>query len=336
MSHHATDLSSRSLFTRYALCATILTIALGLAGWDWVESLLHPLGLRADRDVSAEVSASQASQSTHEEASDGSHSLDESIFSDPLISDEWSGDEVGAKRDISTWRYKGKRGARSRRASARARTPELKKIFKSAGVDWPPADLYLRAFKREGELELWASSERGDEMKPILTWKLCALSGVIGPKRQEGDEQVPEGFYKLTGYNPYSRYHLSMRVSYPNRADRILGHPSQPGSDIMIHGDCLSIGCLSMTDARVEELWAITEAWKRHKQNRRRRRFISLTISPTRQLNDLLALAAHHDVSDEDRLLWEVLRDADAQFTSTRRPPQVSVDQEGTYLLESR
>jgi murein L,D-transpeptidase YafK len=253
-------------------------------------------------------------------------------FTDGIFDPVWSKEAVGQRRDFSDWYYQGKSDAKSRRRSARKRTQEVRKVFEDAEIEWPPAEIYLRAFKAEGELELWATSEVGEEMKPVVTWKLCALSGELGPKRQEGDEQVPEGFYKFNYYNPYSRYHLSMRVNYPNKSDRILGHPKQPGSDIMIHGKCASIGCLAMTDQRIEELWVIVEAvrgvWPRHTS--RRRRQVPVTIFPSRYLGVLLShqeYAQHHD-------LWRTLQVADLQFKRSHRPAQFTINAHGGYEIK--
>lgn len=247
---------------------------------------------------------------------------------------EWSEEAVGQRRAFSDWFYRGKPSARARKRSARMRTKELTQIFRGAQVQWPPAEIYLRAFKAEGELELWAASHVGEEMKPVMTWKLCALSGEFGPKRREGDGQVPEGFYALNYYNPYSSYHLSMRVNYPNRSDRILGDPESPGSDIMIHGKCASIGCLAMTDQRIEELWVIIEAtrgvWPRRVS--RRKRQIPISIFPSRHLDSLLGdlkYTQHHK-------LWRALQIGDLYFKQSRRPPQVKVNDQGGYELISR
>ena len=262
------------------------------------------------------------------------------MLSRELWSFEWSGAQAGDARDPSSWVYQGNSSPHARQKSASARLPEMRRLFKDAGVEWPPAELYLRAFKLEGELELWASSVIGEPLKPIITWQLCTLSGSIGPKRREGDGQVPEGFYKITGYNPRSRFHLSMRVNYPNRSDRILGHPRTPGSDIMIHGGCASIGCLAMTDARVEELWVITRAWRQaqvqHRtKNKKRARSssLSITLYPTRRLSDLLALELNGD--ERKHLdLWRELSHAHSQFIDTHRPPVVHFDQRGRARLK--
>jgi murein L,D-transpeptidase YafK len=87
-----------------------------------------------------------------------------------------------------------------------------------------------------------------------------AASGALGPKLREGDEQVPEGVYRITGLNPNSQYHLSLRVDYPNAADRERARAEgrdDLGGDIMIHGRAVSVGCLAMGDSAAEELFVL-------------------------------------------------------------------------------
>lgn len=59
-----------------------------------------------------------------------------------------------------------------------------------------------------------------------------------GHKEREGDGKTPEGFYKISGRNPKSKYFLSLRISYPNEQDKIYAAKLKvsPGGDIMIHG----------------------------------------------------------------------------------------------------
>ena len=137
----------------------------------------------------------------------------------------------------------------------------LRPAFERAGLAWPPRNLTLLAFKAEKRLELYAS---GAEKKPhfVLSYPILAASGVPGPKLREGDKQVPEGFYRIELLNPNSRYHLSLRVNYPNGDDigraREDGRDlSSLGGDIMIHGGSASIGCLALGDPAVEELFVL-------------------------------------------------------------------------------
>ena len=74
---------------------------------------------------------------------------------------------------------------------------------------------------------------------------------------------MPEGFYNIEAFNPNSRFHVSLRLNYPNPFDLKMAQAEQrtePGSDIMIHGKAVSVGCLAMGDAVAEELFALT-AW---------------------------------------------------------------------------
>jgi hypothetical protein len=138
-------------------------------------------------------------------------------------------------------------------AARRARQEALAQSLSAAGVAWPPEELYVRAFKLEREVEVWAGA-RGKPLVRVKVYPVCAASGELGPKRQEGDLQVPEGFYLLDSFNPLSSFHLSMRVSYPNDSDRKLSDPRRPGGNIAIHGNCVSMGCIAIEDGPIEEL----------------------------------------------------------------------------------
>ena len=137
----------------------------------------------------------------------------------------------------------------------------IRPAFARAKVAWPPHKLTLLAFKTERRLELYASgAEEGPRF--ILFYPIMAASGTSGPKLREGDKQVPEGFYRIELLNPNSRYHLSLRVNYPNLDDiqvaRAEGRESANlGSDIMIHGGAVSAGCLAIGDPAIEELFLL-------------------------------------------------------------------------------
>lgn len=136
--------------------------------------------------------------------------------------------------------------------------PALKAAAASAGVAYPPARLTLVGLKQERVLEVWAPA--GPRGRRIRTYPILAASGGPGPKRREGDGQVPEGIYRLTAFNPNSSYHLSVRVDYPNADDRaharIEGRRNL-GGDIFIHGRDVSIGCLALGDPAIEELYVL-------------------------------------------------------------------------------
>ncbi len=136
----------------------------------------------------------------------------------------------------------------------------LQPAFQRAGVPYPPAEVALLAFKDTRVIALHARAGPDDPWQYIKTYPVLGASGKPGPKLIEGDRQVPEGVYKIELLNPNSRFHLSLRLSYPNEFDRRMGAAdgrSDLGSDIMIHGGSLSIGCLAMGDEAAEDLFIL-------------------------------------------------------------------------------
>ena len=123
----------------------------------------------------------------------------------------------------------------------------LAPYFKKVGINFPPKAFTLLAFKDTKQLQLYATAKSGQWVK-VREYPIQATSGISGPKLLEGDRQVPEGFYAIEAFNPNSRYHVSLRLNYPNAFDLQMAQADQrenPGSDIMIHGKALSVGCLA-------------------------------------------------------------------------------------------
>lgn len=136
---------------------------------------------------------------------------------------------------------------------------KLQPMFELKGITYPPKKLALVAFKDSNQLEVWASNKNND-YSHVMTYPVLAASGELGPKLREGDKQVPEGIYRITGFNPNSSYHLSMKLNYPNKFDLSKAkkeHRTEPGTNIFIHGKASSIGCLAMGDAAIEELFTL-------------------------------------------------------------------------------
>jgi hypothetical protein len=228
-----------------------------------------------------------------------------------------------AVRAFTSW-YGGEIPFAERPAKAvAARSGVVKELYAKAGVTFPPASLLLRAFKSERELEVWASSQKNEPLTHVTTYRICTLSGELGPKRSEGDAQVPEGFYTLDYLWANSAYHLEMKVGYPNASDKVLGG-RQPGSAIMIHGACASIGCLAMSDERIEELWVmaapvIEGGAKVHVHIFPARDFKGLFGDPTR--------SKHFP-------FWTNLKEGLDAFERTHKLPVVGVHWDGKYTFK--
>lgn len=135
-------------------------------------------------------------------------------------------------------------------------------IFNQAGVNYPPQKLALVAFKDSKKLEIWAANAKAN-YSFVAEYPVLAASGSPGPKLREGDKQVPEGIYRITGFNPNSAFHLSMKLNYPNPFDLKYAEAegrSEPGTNIFIHGRAQSIGCLAMGDETIEVLFSLVHA----------------------------------------------------------------------------
>jgi murein L,D-transpeptidase YafK len=107
----------------------------------------------------------------------------------------------------------------------------------------------------------------------IRRYRIGLGQSPVGPKQREGDGKTPEGSYTISGRNPASAYHLSLRISYPNAADieRARQAGVDPGGDIMIHGlpnaepksskhsrmTDWTLGCIAVTDEEIEEIWRL-------------------------------------------------------------------------------
>lgn len=117
--------------------------------------------------------------------------------------------------------------------------------------------IMLVGFKQEKKLEIYLSKKSENKYSLFTTYEFCTLSGQLGPKRKQGDLQVPEGFYFIDRFNPSSSFHLSLGINYPNASDKILSDKNKPGGDIFIHGDCVSIGCVPITDEWIKELYVL-------------------------------------------------------------------------------
>lgn len=215
-------------------------------------------------------------------------------------------------------------------AAARAAAgPRIRETFQRAGVAYPPGEIFLRAFKKEQQLELWAGP-KGKELALVKSFPVCALSGALGPKRRQGDLQIPEGFYRIERFNPWSNFHLSMGLDYPNASDRIAGARAGTrnlGGDIYIHGGCATVGCLPLGDDAIDELYVTALDARAGGQSA-----IHVHVFPHRLDSESLARLGKE--SPELLPFWSGLQPIFEAFERSRRPPRVSVDpRTGAYRL---
>ncbi|MBC7397457.1 MAG: L,D-transpeptidase family protein [Bdellovibrionales bacterium] len=249
------------------------------------------------------------------------------------------------------------------KAALKVRTRNLTREFKIRGLEFGNP-VYIRILKHkdfsidpkssltvtrqiaqktnDGVLEVWIRKESG-EYQLFKQYPICAVEPVPGPKKNDGDEMTPEGFYQVKAgqLNPNSKLHLSFNIGYPNEFDkkaRTAGE-SGAGDEIMVHGDCVTLGCIAMTDPLIEEIYAIMEAsLNRNEMADGTPYSVPIHIFPfplkSENLNrldskDLQKLSKYVDrQSSPDfniRSFWNNLHDGYEYFDQSHRVPEVSV-----------
>jgi murein L,D-transpeptidase YafK len=176
--------------------------------------------------------------------------------------------------------------------------------------------IFVRIFKEESELEIWKQRADG-RFYHFKTYPICSWSGELGPKLKEGDKQAPEGFYTVARgqMNPNSQFHLAFNLGYPNAYDKSL---RRTGSALMVHGKCKSVGCYAMTDALIEEIYALArEAYIGGQEA------IHVHAFPFRMTDDNMARHAKHEWAG----FWKTLKQGYDHFEVSRLTPDVAVCQ---------
>lgn len=189
---------------------------------------------------------------------------------------------------------------------------DLRARLQALGANWG-APLYVRIFKATSELEVWVAT--GERHQLLHTWPICTWSGALGPKLRQGDGQAPEGFYAVGPgqLNPTSRFHLSFNLGYPNAFDR--AH-RRTGDFLMVHGNCVSIGCYAMGDAAIEEIYTLVAAALANGQSQ-----VPVHVFPFR-----MDEGWESEHADSPWLsFWQQLEPAYRAFADDARPPTIRV-----------
>ena len=206
----------------------------------------------------------------------------------------------------------------------------LAKEFAEKNLVWPAKYIYIRSFKFDSQLEVWVKNNLRDKYELFKTYRVCMQSGTMGPKRLQGDFQIPEGFYYINEFNPRSTYHLSLGINYPNSSDRILSDSLRPGNGIYIHGSCVSIGCVAVDDSDVEELYVLSAYARAAGQE-----YIPVHIFPVKYNSKRSVDYLNTIVKNNPALegFFSQLKTSYDLFEKTKQVPLVLVDQNGNYLF---
>ena len=174
-------------------------------------------------------------------------------------------------------------------------------------------DLYVAAYKSEGKLEIWMKDENQAKYRLFKTYDFSAHSGILGPKTKKGDLQTPEGLYFIDRFNPDSKFYLSLGINYPNPTDLLRSGQDDPGSDIFIHGNQVTTGCIPLTDDKIKEVYILAVEAKNSGQSQ-----IPVHIFPFRMtkenMNTKILIFPQH------KAFWTTLQPFDESFKKLRNP----------------
>jgi len=205
----------------------------------------------------------------------------------------------------------------------------VKQYFKDINLEFNKFQLLIIAYKTEAIIEAWIKPSDKDTFILLKQFPICSSSGTIGPKRKQGDYQVPEGFYHIDRFNPYSNFYISLGVNYPNSSDKILGQKGNLGGDIFIHGSCVTIGCMPITDDLIKELYILAVEAKNNGQ-----KDIPVYIFPakltTENFNKLKTKYNEKTLA----ILLENLKEGYDYFLKNKTLAKISVNTNGSYSIK--
>ena len=203
-------------------------------------------------------------------------------------------------------------------------------LIQRNSLDTVSMKIFLRAFKEEQKLEIWATDSLHEQFVLLKEYRICRISGDAGPKRRQGDRQIPEGCYHIDRFNPWSSFHLSLGLNYPNASDRVLSDKKHPGGEIFIHGSCVTIGCMPMTDDRIKEVYILAVEAKNNGQDH-----IPVHIFPCEMSGDCYRNLKDQHAEDQDLIdYWNNLEEAYLYFEMNKNLPAFTVDANGRYCLQ--
>ena len=205
-------------------------------------------------------------------------------------------------------------------------------LFKNIDVIYPPDEILIVAFKDEQILEVWVRPKDVKTFTLVTRYRFTSFSGTLGPKRRQGDLQIPEGFYQITDFNPVSNFHLSLKIDYPNASDKILAAGDNWGGEIYIHGNEVTIGCIPVGDQAIEELYIVCiDALSCGHQN------IPVYIFPARM--DSLGMIKLLTFAQADTTLlnfWKNLKQGYDIFDMSHQKLKFKVGERGNYIFSNQ
>ncbi len=215
------------------------------------------------------------------------------------------------------------------RASIKEKKQTVIDKLQENGVKLAEVNILIIAYKAEGLLNLYAKNKADNKYQLLITYSICEDSGELGPKRKQGDYQVPEGFYYIDRFNPSSNFYLSLGLNYPNKSDKIKSNAEDLGGDIFIHGDCVTIGCIPMTNDKIKEIYLYATYAKQAGQHK-----IPVYIFPFKMSKQNFETYSNFNNSNPELIIfWNNLKTGYDKFKEEKVELKVEIDNNGKYLF---
>ncbi|MDX5320326.1 MAG: L,D-transpeptidase family protein [Bacteroidota bacterium] len=215
------------------------------------------------------------------------------------------------------------------RTAQKEKQKDIELDLQKKGLHSANFEMLILAFKQEDELSVFVRKKGTKKYQLLRSFEICAKSGGLGPKKQQGDGQVPEGFYQIDRFNPSSNFYLSLGINYPNAADKLRNPSRNPGGDIFIHGSCVTIGCLPMTDPIIKEIYLLAVHAKNNGQAH-----IPVYIFPFKMTDaNMKANEGYFKTQPDLKDFWSRLKVGYDTFYSNLEPLNVSHDAKGIYVF---
>ena len=203
----------------------------------------------------------------------------------------------------------------------------IEKELKDHSISIDNLKLLIIAYKDNDLVDIYAKTVKLGTYKKIRSYDVCSRSGQLGPKRQQGDGQVPEGFYHINRFNPSSSFYLSLGLNYPNLADKRKSKARDLGGDIFIHGSCVTIGCLPMTDNFIKEIYLLAVYARNNGQHK-----IPVYIFPFRMTDqNMTTYKAKYKDNKELISFWDNLKIGYDKFVKDSKELNIKVTANGDY-----
>ena len=214
------------------------------------------------------------------------------------------------------------------KASIKEKEKIIREELRKNNLTTDNLNILITVFKDEKLVHIYAKKISETTYKEILSYPICEVSGELGPKRKNGDNQVPEGFYYINMFNPNSNFYLSLGINYPNLADKRKSKSKDPGSNIFIHGSCVTIGCIPMTDDKIKEIYLYAVFARNNGQLK-----IPVYIFPFEMTHsNFEKYTSQHTDNKELIDFWTNLKKGFDKFEKEKKELNISVDSKGNYI----